>query len=47
MKLVMISVKQDLYNQIIRTIEDDDINAFIDRTLRSAMKMKAETKKEK
>ena len=43
----MVSIKQDLYNAIIRSTEDDDINAFIDRTLRSAMKMKAETKKEK
>ena len=48
MKLVMISVKQDLYNQIIRTIEDDDVNGFVDKTLRTALKMKTETsKKEK
>ena len=43
----MVSIKQDLYNAIIRSTEDDDINGFIDRTLRTAMKMKAETKKEK
>ena len=47
MKLVMISVKQDLYNQIIRTIEDDDVNGFVDKTLRTALKMKTETKKDK
>jgi hypothetical protein len=43
----MVSIKQDLYNAIIRSTEDDDINGFIDRTLRSALKMKTETKKEK
>ena len=44
----MVSVKQDLYNQIIRTIEDDDVNGFVDKTLRTALKMKTETsKKEK
>ena len=45
--MVMVSVKQDLYNQIIRTIEDDDINGFVDKTLRSVLKMKTESKKEK
>ena len=44
----MISVKQDLYNAIIRNIEDDDISGFVDKTLRTALKMKTETtKKEK
>ena len=43
----MVSVKQDLYNQIIRSTEDDDINGFVDKTLRTALKMKTESKKEK
>jgi hypothetical protein len=45
--MVMVSVKQDLYNQIIRSTEDDDINGFVDKTLRTALKMKTESKKEK
>ena len=43
----MVSIKQDLYNQIIRSTEDDDINGFVDKTLRTALKMKTESKKEK
>ena len=43
----MVNIRQDLYNAIIRNIEDDDISGFVDKTLRTALKMKSETKKEK
>lgn len=36
----MISVKQDVYNSIIRNIDDDDINGFVDRTLREILKLR-------
>lgn len=43
----IISVKQDVYNTIIRNIDDDDINGFVNMTLRDALKMKISERVEK
>jgi hypothetical protein len=34
----MISVKQDVYNTIIRNIDDDDASGFVNMTLRDALR---------
>lgn len=45
----MVSIKQDVYVQIIRSLPegDTDVAAFVNSSLRTALKMKQETAKEK
>lgn len=46
--LPMVSIKQDVYVNIIRSLPEGDSNiaAFVNTTLRSALKMKDEALKE-
>lgn len=45
----MVSIKQDIYVQIIRSLPegDSDVTAFVNSTLRSTLKMKEVPKEKK